>query len=395
MSRHPSSRCGWHPPSLGVYRGWPFRDPCWWFGWLVTAVLGAAEPDRGGARLPHGFAYTRDQVPEGPWSIHRVQIDRKDLRLELQTSMGQGDRFGLTTLSEQMRAFPAGVGKPIAALNGDFYYSELPYVGDPKGLQIVRGELVSGPCAWSCLWVDATREIHMTNVVSKFEVEWPGGVRTPFGLNEERTRDAVVLYTRAIGTSTGTRGGLEWILEPAGSGPWLPLRTAATFEARVREVRPNGNAPIETNAMVLSVGAVASPRFASVGPGATIRISTQTIPTLAGVPTAIGGGPALVRDGKNITRNIWNFRHPRAAVGWNKDYVWMVEVDGRQLNLSVGMTLSEFADYLIRLGCTDALNMDGGGSAACWVYGHIMNNPSEGQERGMANALVLVQREKP
>ena len=34
-------------------------------------------------------------------------------------------------------------------------------------------------------------------------------------------------------------------------------------------------------------------------------------------------------------------RHPRSAVGWNADSYFLVEVDGRQRGLSVGMTLEE------------------------------------------------------
>jgi exopolysaccharide biosynthesis protein len=49
---------------------------------------------------------------------------------------------------------------------------------------------------------------------------------------------------------------------------------------------------------------------------------------------------------------------------------------------------------MVKLGCSDAMNLDGGGSATCWVYGQVMNSPSEGQERGMGNSLIVVQREK-
>ena len=56
------------------------------------------------------------------------------------------------------------------------------------------------------------------------------------------------------------------------------------------------------------------------------------------------------------------------------------------------MSFSELAAYMIKLGCEQALNLDGGGSATLWVCGNVMNSPSEGHERPGANALVLVQR---
>jgi exopolysaccharide biosynthesis protein len=60
--------------------------------------------------------------------------------------------------------------------------------------------------------------------------------------------------------------------------------------------------------------------------------------------------------------------------------------------LSVGMTFAELADYMVKLGCEEAMSLDGGGSATCWVTGQVMNSPSEGRERPMANALVVVEK---
>ncbi|MGE3182339.1 MAG: N-acetylmuramoyl-L-alanine amidase-like domain-containing protein, partial [Phycisphaerae bacterium] len=57
--------------------------------------------------------------------------------------------------------------------------------------------------------------------------------------------------------------------------------------------------------------------------------------------------------------------HPRTAVGTDKDgkVLWIVLVDGRQPNVSMGMTLAELAALFDSLGCWDALNLDGGGSS--------------------------------
>jgi exopolysaccharide biosynthesis protein len=73
----------------------------------------------------------------------------------------------------------------------------------------------------------------------------------------------------------------------------------------------------------------------------------------------------------------------------------MVEVDGRQRSLSIGMTLRELAQYLKNLGCNEAMNFDGGGSATMWVLGNVMNSPCQGAERPAANSLVLVQKAQP
>jgi exopolysaccharide biosynthesis protein len=53
------------------------------------------------------------------------------------------------------------------------------------------------------------------------------------------------------------------------------------------------------------------------------------------------------------------------------------------------MTLGELADHMARLGCTEALNLDGGGSSTLWARGQVMNTPCEGSERAMGNALLI------
>jgi hypothetical protein len=118
----------------------------------------------------------------------------------------------------------------------------------------------------------------------------------------------------------------------------------------------------------------------------------------------IGGWPRILRNGENIAaRAPWDegtvssnaeTRHPRSAVGFNRDSttLYIVTVDGRQ-QASVGMTLVELAEFMKKEGVWDALNFDGGGSTTLIVKGAIANKPSEpAGEREIANALLVVSR---
>jgi exopolysaccharide biosynthesis protein len=69
-----------------------------------------------------------------------------------------------------------------------------------------------------------------------------------------------------------------------------------------------------------------------------------------------------------------------------------VVVDGRQPATAVGMSHHELAGLMQRLGCTDALNLDGGGSSTLWYEGKVMNQPSDSAPRPVGNALVLLVR---
>jgi hypothetical protein len=82
-------------------------------------------------------------------------------------------------------------------------------------------------------------------------------------------------------------------------------------------------------------------------------------------------------------------RHPRTAVGFNARQIVLVTVDGRQKGWSMGMTMYELAGLMRRLGCQEALNLDGGGSTEEWVCGGIVNRPSEGHERPIADAILV------
>jgi hypothetical protein len=70
-------------------------------------------------------------------------------------------------------------------------------------------------------------------------------------------------------------------------------------------------------------------------------------------------------------------RYPRAAIGINEDFIFSVVVDGygrgRQQGKNTGLTLGELADLMIRLGATEALNLDGGSSATLIANGKLIN----------------------
>ena len=190
-----------------------------------------------GSTEANGISHQNYVVRSEPWSVQVVKIDRSKREYELTTSLGLGTRIGLGTLTEQLRRIPKQVGTPVAAINGDFYKTEGgEYSGDPRGLQILRGELVSGPTERTCFWVDTSGNPRMGDVNANFNVTWPSGEQTPFELNEERAASGT-LYTPAAGRSTRTSGGIEFVLEAVDAHKWLPLQAGEKYAARVREIR--------------------------------------------------------------------------------------------------------------------------------------------------------------
>ncbi len=86
-------------------------------------------------------------------------------------------------------------------------------------------------------------------------------------------------------------------------------------------------------------------------------------------------------------------RHPRTAVGWNPGdgRLWIVVTDGRREGISEGMTLPELAGFLLALGATEAVNLDGGGSSVMVIRGQSVSRPSDmAGERPVANGLAVL-----
>ena len=118
---------------------------------------------------------------------------------------------------------------------------------------------------------------------------------------------------------------------------------------------------------------------------------------------AIGGGPMILKDGKNVAEsNYWkevlhsggtgalNY-NPRTIVGYTDDgKIVLFVCDGRKSNGSWGYTLPEAADVLKGLGVQWAVNLDGGGSSAMiGKDGKALNAPSDGTQRRVPTAIVI------
>lgn len=103
--------------------------------------------------------------------------------------------------------------------------------------------------------------------------------------------------------------------------------------------------------------------------------------------------PILIQAGKKVDLpKLWsNTKHPRTIIGqYANDDLIVIVVDGRQGSYSSGITLERLQDKLLELGVKDAYNLDGGGSTAMYFNGEILNKPSDGHERPVANNFIVL-----
>lgn len=110
----------------------------------------------------------------------------------------------------------------------------------------------------------------------------------------------------------------------------------------------------------------------------------------------IGGNVILVKDGVAISHTN-QVRHPRTVIGFDaaKTNLVIMVVDGRKPGVAIGMNYDELATEMLRLGCSDAVNLDGGGSSVMAVRDaktrqmKILNEPTDGHERAVADVLGI------
>lgn len=117
----------------------------------------------------------------------------------------------------------------------------------------------------------------------------------------------------------------------------------------------------------------------------------------SGVFDAVGGAPLMLEDGRPTgVCNSACGPHPRTGIGVTGDgQILLVVVDGRQPRWSLGPTMSEFARIMQDLGAVTALNLDGGGSSEMVVEGEVVNRPSDGHQRPISNAVLVLPGEDP
>ncbi len=124
---------------------------------------------------------------------------------------------------------------------------------------------------------------------------------------------------------------------------------------------------------------------------------TLTLTPPLDLPNVLGGGPLLIKEGRMVLDaelekfqpDVKDSRAPRTAVGRlsNGSLLWVM-AEGRRGDAQ-GLTLPELATFMIRQGCVDALNLDGGGSSGLYL-GRSLRNRRLGPERLLSTALLLM-----
>ncbi len=377
-----------------------FRSGTWFFklgngfGGYQTTVFGRSG-DRPVVRRTPGLApgVTHRVLRSGASTVHLATIDLA--AASSPDAVLSGDTLrNLEKTSSMGRRTGA-----VLAVNGDYFLGN----GRPVHAMAADGRLLQTPqLLGRAFGLDGTgTKVSMGFPDTKVVLTTPtatGTATTTIGRwNSGGTSGSSVVGYTAVGTGLDQPQDDRCYLGATSGPPTVRPDGGVESALQVTGSRCYGKAPyLGPSSTVLATEPFGSGAtlFAGLAPGQSVaRTSYLGFP---GAVDVLGGNPLLIRNGARQSQDLsgsgdFFARQPRTAVGSTADGRMLIAVvDGRGGAYSAGMTLGELADLMTSLGATDAINLDGGGSSTMYLNGLVADRPSDGYERGVSTALVVL-----
>lgn len=333
---------------------------------------------RKGEEIAEGLTYYHDRGKSGNgWSdVHILRIEALSNKIQvlpILANEGIAQRENLSSMAKRYNA--------VAGINGSYFT----WRGDPIGTLIINRKLISSP-----LYKRSVFGITEDDTLIFGNPDFSGTLRSGKisvkidAVNQPRRGSSLVVFTPEYARSTLTAEiGKEFVIV---KGKIVGVHTKDAL------IPPDG--------VVVSAGGVKASLLSSLNLGQSVELDYSIDKPWNSIKHALCGGPRLLANGKvsingveeKFDNSIINGRHPRTAVAMTFDGdLLLIVVDGRKKD-SIGMKLIELAEYLQRLGCMHAINLDGGGSTAMYLNGKIINRPSDGSERRISNGILVTKR---
>ena len=309
-------------------------------------------------------------------TVHFLDIDRSCaiVRPALDSGLIAG-RETLSAISDENNA--------VAAINASYFASD----GEVLGATKIDGTIVSTtyiPRSAFGITADGTPFIGKAMYDGQVTIGRAPTLAVS-GVNCERSENGLVIYNGYYDATTGTNDfGREFIVR----------------DGKVTAINQSDSA-IPENGLVISAHGTSRDALTGVHVGDKVTIKETMGQDMDKAVQLLGVGPLLLKNGQinvavdeeQIPSDIASGRAPRTAVGIMKNgHILLAVADGRQPGLSIGCTLTEWAALLQKFGAVDAVNFDGGGSSEMVIGGRIVNSPSDGAERPIGCALIVVKK---
>jgi len=356
------------------------------FPWFIGIPCVFACPILSAEELAKGLIYTQYTTATHQ-VVHVLKID--PAAFTLKTVHAKGQALGLKTLTKLARREAA-----VAAINGGFFQIGEGKNGLPAGILKVRQRWYGiaysnrGAIGWS----DPMHTILIDRIQTKTTLQIDSTRFPVHAVNRPGLASKAILYTDAYGAATdAVAGSKEVVIQ----------------NNRIIDIVSSGKAPIPRGGYVYSLGPKAKGFYYPFYQKANVHFQIEVIPsfkkeqfsTWQTLDNIVGGTPLLLENGRIVQdyrseRLHAPFIHlpcARTAIGiLGSGHLVCVVVEKNNLTGSRGMTIPQLSFFLKKLGCIDALNLDGGASSTLYIKDKIVNHSdSESDlERSMSFSLM-------
>lgn len=306
----------------------------------------------------------------------------------------------------------------VGVVNGDFANMTTGYLTD---YIVTNGEVVIGDDtrhgSMTCVMSDgaietvAASQLKFTAYFKGMEV--PGGIsyinRRPNRTSSDGWTDAIYYFDSNAAPDKCPLAGVAVMCRKVNG---TVLSIGATMEAEVLSVEnvdnANGFRP-EKDEFLLYVRATSSlaETLRGLKKGDPVTITTietvaESAETVTKATSILANIGYLVKDGKNLAaEDAFNNGAPHSntykaqwtAFGTKADGTWVIFTSEGNSGSS-GLTLKQVAEYMIGLGCTTVIRLDGGGSSAMYLRDDGSGNAGykENYNRPVADCLIVAKR---
>jgi hypothetical protein len=361
--------------ALAIFTQFATAQSQTWERLIAPGLTYRMEIDLGLPRVIHAFRY----IPGSGSVFSRPELAGSAIYLPDDETKG---RAPLTTIIESTGA--------LAGINADFF----PWSGDPIGAMVRHGELISLPYPKRAVFAWGNKYVATSPWETTLTYKTGTVLRTIDGLNQEAGDNTVTLFTPISAFAKSSVAGIYATIKCDSK---LPVN--GMISGTVELITPDlKTSTIKANQLLLVGTGNQKTSIAGLQVGETITFSTSTkgvdankvVHAVAGAPRLLAGGKMVLNaTAEGLADSFSSTLHPRTAVGTTASGdVYLVVIDGRQ-PMSRGASLDELAKVMQRLGCVEAINLDGGGSSTLAVGSLVLNRPSDGSERAISNALLL------
>ena len=357
-----------------------------------------------------GTMYTRLYLKSQSTSTHmRVHFLTMDMKghdnVKYKMELGNDTLLTVERISDVAKRKTTSGNYYFAGVNGDFYITWDPYIGNPNMACYVDGQIAmydrDEATKYGHFVMDDSKNMWCDHIYQKWTMtRADNSVISLSHINYDRLDNELVLYNDKTGHYTKTTGGVERRVRLVEGEEWginKPFKVEVVGEAV-----SGGNMPILPNEAVLSASGSREADVLDLKDGEVLTVYFETRLgdynlTPPNIKEVCGGDVVILQRGEVVyeagrwinSRDAFN---PRTMLGYSEDrskMVWGL-IDGRSSESS-GSTYPQGASIMRYAGCFDAVNVDGGGSSGMYIQNlGIVNTPSDGKERAVSNGIYAV-----